>query len=53
MMSRYASAFGLLIGREELPLAASWTLLFLHDPGSNALLMIQVLAFELNDFLFV
>ena len=53
MISRRASAFKLLIGREELPLATSWTLLFLHNPRPNAFFMIQVLAFELDDFLFV
>ena len=48
-----STAFGLLIGREELSFAASWALLFLEYPGSSALLMEQVLALELDNLLLV
>ena len=50
---RGSTALGLLVGREELSLAASWALLFLQDPGLCTLLMEQVLALELNNCLLV
>ena len=53
MMSRGSSSLWPAIGREELPLAASGALLSLQHPGTDTLLMIEMLAFELDNFIII
>ena len=43
----------MIIGREELSLAASWATLFLEYPRLGTVLVVQMLALKLNNLLFV